>query len=150
MNRLKRDTEHFKSKNDESNNIYNYNREDESISDNESSNSSLFFIILRFINAHKIVILEKLLYIIIYFIVDSFLKNIAKNNFILGKIINYFRSKITPKRALLGFLLYYIMKYILNALFYFLFGIGILSLAYIIYKDQIKEFLFNIFIFRNK
>ena len=161
LNRLKRDTEYFKSKNDlfkkniykdesfdsenKSNNIYNYNRDDESISDNGASNSSLCLKILGFINAHKIDILEKLLYIIIYFSVDSFLKNIAKSNFILGKIINYFRSKVTPRRVLLGFLLYYIMKYILNTLFYYLFGIGILTLAYIIYKDQIKEFLFNIF-----
>ena len=160
-NRLKKDTEYFKSKNDlfkkniykdesfdrenKSNNIYNYDEDDESISDNGSYKSSFFLKILGFINAHKIDILEKLLYIIIYFSVDAFLKNIAKSNYILGKIINYFRSKVTPRRVLLGFLLYYIMKYILNTLFYFLFGIGILTLAYIIYKDQIKEFLFNIF-----
>ena len=161
FNRLKRDTEYFKSKNDlfkkniykeesfdsenKSNNIYNYNGDDESNNDNGASNSSLSLKILGFINAHKIDILEKLLYIIIYFSVDSFLQNIAKSNYILGKIINYFRSKVTPRRALLGFLLYYIMKYLLNTLFYYLFGIGILTLAYIIFKDRIKEFLFNIF-----
>ena len=150
FHRLRRDINESFNKENNSNNIYNYNEDDESISDNEASNSSLFLKILGFINAHKIGILEKLLYIIIYFSVDSFLKNIAKSNFILGKIINYFRSKVTPRRVFLGFLIYYIMKYILNTLFYYLFGIGILTLAYIIYKDQIKEFLFNIFIFRNK
>ena len=163
FNRLKKDTIYFESKNDlnkrnifnedisfdkdiKNNHINSYNsyNDDESDSNNESSNSSFCLKILRFINEHKIDILEKLFYLIIYFSIDSFLKNLAKSNFILGKIINYFRSKVTPRRALLGFLLYYIAKYVLNTLFIYLFGFGILTIIYILYKDKFNDFLLSV------
>ena len=171
FNRLKKDTEYFNSRNslykrnifDEfrsentdgfQNNLFsreirknnnNNNFEDDSYKDNDFSGRSSFCTrVLGFINNHKIDILEKIFYLIIYLSFDAFLKNISKSNFILGKIINSFRSRITPRRAILGFLLYYIIKYILNTLFYYLFGFGILTIIYIIYKDKIKDLLFVI------
>ena len=117
------------------------NYEDE---DNQDTGSSSFCgKVLSFINNHKLEILEKIFYLIIIFSFDAFIKNFAKKHFILGKIITRITSRVTPRRIVLGFLLYHVIKYILNTLFYYLFGFGFLTIMYIIFKDKIKEFLFN-------
>jgi hypothetical protein len=117
------------------------NYEDE---DNQDTGSSSFCgKVLSFINNHKLEILEKIFYLIIIFSFDAFIKNFTKKHFILGKIITRITSRVTPRRIVLGFLLYHIIKYILNTLFYYLFGFGFLTIMYIIFKDKIKEFLFN-------
>ena len=117
------------------------NYEDE---DNQDTGSSSFCgKVLSFINNHKLEILEKIFYLIIIFSFDAFIKNFAKKHFILGKIINRITNRVTPRRIILGFLLFHIVKYILNTLFYYLFGFGFLTIMYIIFKDKIKEFLFN-------
>ena len=168
FNRLKKDTEYFnlrrnlqkRNLNDDSqssfsdsnqkkylidgeirNNRIRNNYEDE---DNQDSGSSSFCgKALNFINNHKLEILEKIFYLIIIFSFDAFIKNFAKNHYFLGKIINRITSRVTPRRIVLGFLLYHVIKYILNTLFYYLFGFGFLTIMYIIFKDKIKEFLFN-------
>lgn len=168
FNKLKKDTEYFnlrrnlqkRNLNDDSqssfsdsnqkkylidgeirNNRIRNNYEDE---DNQDSGSSSFCgKVLNFINNHKLEILEKLFYLIIIFSFDAFIQNFAKNHYFLGKIINRITSRVTPRRIVLGFLLYHVIKYILNTLFYYLFGFGFLTIMYIIFKDKIKEFLFN-------
>ena len=118
-----------------------YNNDDEDNTD--SGSSSICGKVLSFINNHKLEILEKIFYLIIIFSFDAFIKNFAKKHIILGTIINRFTNRINPKRIVLGFLLYHIIKYILNTLFYYLFGFGFLTIMYIIFKDKIKEFIFN-------
>ena len=168
FNKLKKDTEYFnlrrnlqkRNLNDDSqssfsdsnqkkylidgeirNNRIRNNYEDE---DNQDSGSSSFCgKVLNFINNHKLEILEKLFYLIIIFSFDAFIKNFAKRHYFLGKIITRITSRVTPRRIVLGFLLYHVIKYILNTLFYYLFGFGFLTIMYIIFKDKIKEFLFN-------
>ena len=123
---------------------HNYEDEDEKDSRTSSGSSSFCRKVLQFINNHKIDILEKLFYLFIIFSLDIFIKNFAQNHYFLGKIIMRFRNRVNPRRIILGFFLYYIVKYILDSLFYYLFGIGFLGIMYLIFKDKIKDFLFNL------
>ena len=63
----------------------------------------------------------------------------------LGKIIMPVRNVITPRRLIFGFLLFTVVKYILNMFFYYLFGFGVLTFMYLIFKDKITDFINNIF-----
>ena len=173
FNKLKKDTIYFTSKNDSQRNEFIENRNkikvfaprkyiasgepdanstnndddndnDSMISAMSSSGSSSFCRkLLSFLNNHKIDIIEKCIYILLIFGFDAFLKNFAQKHFVIGKLLNYFRSVVTPKRMILGLLVYYIIKYILDMLLYYLFGFGILTLIYAMFKDKIKDFIFN-------
>ena len=172
FNKLKKDTKYYISKNDSQRNEFienpkkinifaprkytasgepdansnnNNDDNDSMISAMSSSESSSFCRkILSFLNNHKIDIIEKCIYILLIFGFDAFLKNFAQKHFIIGKILNYFRSVVTPKRMILGLLVYYIIKYILDMLLYYLFGFGILTLLFVMFKDKIKDFIFNV------
>ena len=172
FNKLKKDTKYYISKNDSQRNEFIENQKkinvfaprkytasgepdansnnndddnDSMISAMSSSESSSFCRkILSFLNNHKIDIIEKCIYILLIFGFDAFLKNFAQKHFIIGKILNYFRSVVTPKRMILGLLVYYIIKYILDMLLYYLFGFGILTLLFVMFKDKIKDFIFNV------
>ena len=172
FNKLKKDTKYCISKNDSQRNEFIENQKkinvfaprkytasgepdansnnndddnDSMISAMSSSESSSFCRkILSFLNNHKIDIIEKCIYISLIFGFDAFLKNFAQKHFIIGKILNYFRSVVTPKRMILGLLVYYIIKYILDMLLYYLFGFGILTLLFVMFKDKIKDFIFNV------
>ena len=173
FNKLKKDTLYYYSKNnfprreliyENPNTILNYNntkkytsygqinqnnindeKDNDSISSMPTSESSSFCIkVLKFINNHKMDIIEKVVYILIIYGIDAFLKGFAKKHFVLGKIVNYFRGVVTPRRLVLGFLVCYIVKYLLNIFFYYLFGFGILTVMFLIFKNKIKEFVFNI------
>ena len=127
------------------NNNYEPINDDDQDSSKSSENSSLCGKILKFINNHKIDIIEKLFYLVIIFSFDGLLKNFVQKNYILGKIIMPVRNIITPKRLILGFLLYSFVKYILNMFFYYLFGFGILTVIYLIFKDKLKDYIINAF-----
>lgn len=172
FNKLKKDTKYYISKNDSQRNEFIENQKkinvfaprkytasgepdansnnndddnDSMISAMSSSESSSFCRkILSFLNNHKIDIIEKCIYILLIFGFDAFLKNFAQKHFVIGKIVNYFRSAVTPKRMILGLLAYYIIKYILDMLLYYLFGFGILTLLFVMFKDKIKDFIFNV------
>ena len=133
--------------NDNNNNNYYEDKNDEDDQDSSSSseNSSLCRKILKFINNHRIDIIEKLFYLVVIFSFDAFLKNFVKNNYILGKILTPVRNVVTPKRLVLGFLFYWFVKYILNMFFYYLFGFGILTIIYLIFKDKLKDYILNAF-----
>ena len=121
------------------------NDNDSVMSSMSSSGSSSFCIkVLKFLYKHKIDILEKCIYIFLVFGFDAFLKSFAQKHFILGKLLNYFRSVVTPKRMILGFLVYYIIKYILNVFLYYIFGFGALTFIILIFKDKLKDFFLNI------
>ena len=171
FHRLKKDTDYFRSKYNFQKKIINYenttnninsrkyyfgtdnkinNYEDEEDDGDDSlmsnnENSSFCRKILKFINNHKIDIIEKLFYLVLIFSVDAFLKNYAKKNYLLGKIIMPVRNVITPRRLIFGFLLFTVVKYILNMFFYYLFGFGVLTFMYLIFKDKITDFINNIF-----
>lgn len=132
---------YFFSNEKKNNIIHNYDDKDEKDFTESSDSSSFCRRVLQFINNHKIDILEKLFYLFIIFSLDAFIKNFAKNHYFLGKLLMGFRNRVTPRRIILGFLFYYIVKYILNTLFYYLFGIGFLGIMYLIFKDKIKDFL---------
>ena len=100
--------------------------------------------VLSFINAHKMEIIEKLFYLIAIFSLDAFIKDFSKKHYFLGKILTRFTNTITPRRLIAGYLIYYVIHYLLNVFFYYLFGFGILTIIYILFKDKIKEFLFNV------
>ena len=170
FHRLKKDTDYFRSKYNFQKKIINYENttnninsrkyyfgtdnkinnyqeeedDDDSLMSN-NENSSFCRKILKFINNHKIDIIEKLFYLVLIFSVDAFLKNYAKKNYLLGKIIMPVRNVITPRRLIFGFLLITVVKYILNMFFYYLFGFGVLTFMYLIFKDKIKDFINNIF-----
>ena len=99
--------------------------------------------LLKFLNNHKMDIIEKLILLFLIFSADSYLKRFCENHLILGRLLMRVRNIITPKRIILAFLLYYILRYILNMFFYYLFGFGILTLLFLIFKDKIREFIFN-------
>ena len=111
---------------------------------NSSGSSSLVIKILKFLYNHKMDILEKLVYLIIIIGFDEFMNNFARRHFILGKIINQFRNVVSRKRLILGFLFYCIIKYVLDVLFYYLFGFGALTILFLIFKNKIKDLLINI------
>ena len=175
FNKLRKDTEYFKSKynfqrknindenkinnlntkkyffnsyKDDTNNKNYYevkNDDDDQDSSISSENSSLCRKILKFINNHKIDIIEKVFYLVVIFSFDAFIKNFVKKNYILGKLLMPVRNVVTPKRLILGFLLYSFVKYILNMFFYYLFGFGILTVLYLIFKDKLKDYIANVF-----
>ena len=111
---------------------------------NSSGSSSFVIKILKFLYNHKMDILEKLVYLIIIIGFDEFMNNFARRHFILGKIINQFRNVVSRKRLILGFLFYCIIKYVLDVLFYYLFGFGALTILFLIFKNKIKDLLINI------
>ncbi len=127
------------------NNINDEKDKDSSMSSMPTSDSSSFCMnVLKFINNHKMDIMKKVAYILIIYGFDAFLKSFAQKHLVLGKVVNYFRGVATPRRLVLGFLVFYIVNYILNIFFYYLFGFGILTVMFFIFKNKIKEFIFNI------
>ena len=95
------------------NNIQNQDKQDND-DKNSSSSHSVLRKILQFLNNHKMDIHEKLLYLFLIFIFEAFLENFSRKHYFIGKILKPFRRTITPKRLILGFLLYTIVKYILR------------------------------------
>ena len=113
-------------------------------SQNSSSSPSILRKILNFLNNHKMDILEKLFYLFLIFGFEAFLENYSRKHYFIGKLLKPIRRTITPKRLILGFLFYTIVKYILDVFFYYLFGVGVFAILILILRNKIKDFIINI------
>jgi len=111
---------------------------------NSSSSPSVLRKILSFLNNHKMDILEKVFYLFLIFGFEAFLENYSRKHYFIGKILKPIRRTITPKRLILGFLFYTIVKYILDVFFYYLFGVGVFAIMILILRNKIKDFIINI------
>ena len=111
---------------------------------NSSSSPSILRKILNFLNNHKMDILEKVFYLFLIFGFQAFLENYSRKHYFIGKILKPIRRTITPKRLILGFLFYTIVKYILDVFFYYLFGVGVFAILILILRNKIKDFVINI------
>ena len=111
---------------------------------NSSSSPSILRKILNFLNNHKMDILEKVFYLFLIFGFQAFLENYSRKHYLIGKILKPIRRTITPKRLILGFLFYTIVKYILDVFFYYLFGVGVFAILILILRNKIKDFVINI------
>lgn len=111
---------------------------------NSSNPPSVLRKLLNFLNNHKMDILEKLFYIFLIFGFEAFLENYSRKHYFIGKILKPIRKTITPKRLILGFLFYTIVKYILDVFFYYLFGFGVFAILVVILRNKIKDFIINI------
>jgi hypothetical protein len=121
------------------------NEKEYNIPNDESftSSPSLFMKFLTFLNNHKMDILEKAFYLFLIFSYDSFMKNYAKKHFILGKLAKYIRRIISKKRLMIFFLVFYIVKYLLNVFFYYLFGFGVFAIMAFAFQNKIKDFIIS-------
>jgi hypothetical protein len=111
---------------------------------NSSSSPSILRKILNFLNNHKMDILEKVFYLFLIFGFEAFLENYSRKHYFIGKLLKPIRRTITPKRLILGFLFYTIVKYILDVFFYYLFGVGVFAILVLILMNKIKDFIINI------
>ena len=111
---------------------------------NSSSSPSILRKILSFLNNHKMDILEKVFYLFLIFGFEAFLENYSRKHYFIGKLLKPIRRTITPKRLILGFLFYTIVKYILDVFFYYLFGVGVFAILILILRNKIKDFIINI------
>jgi hypothetical protein len=111
---------------------------------NSSSSHSILRKILSFLNNHKMDILEKVFYLFLIFGFEAFLENYSRKHYFIGKILSPIRRTITPKRLILGFLFYTVVKYILDVFFYYLFGVGVFAIFILILRNKIKDFIINI------
>ena len=111
---------------------------------NSSSSPSILRKILNFLNNHKMDILEKVFYLFLIFGFEAFLENYSRKHYFIGKLLKPIRRTITPKRLILGFLFYTIVKYILDVFFYYLFGVGVFAILVLILRNKIKDFIINI------
>lgn len=127
------------------NRFINNNNDEDKLSELSHPNESSSFCtkVLKFIYNHKMDIIEKLFLIFIIYSIDSYIKKFSENHFILGRILMRIRNIITPKRIIFAFLIYYVLKYILNMFFYYLFGFGILTILFLLCRDKLNDFLFN-------
>ena len=126
--------------------INNNNNDEDNLSELSPPNESSSFCtkVLKFIYNHKMDIIEKLFLIFIIYNIDSYIKKFSENHFILGRLLMRIRNIITPKRIIFAFLIYYVLKYILNMFFYYLFGFGILTIVFLLCRDKLNDFLFNV------
>jgi len=111
--------------------------------DSSTSSPSLCMKFLTFLNNHKMDILEKAFYLFLIFSYDAFMKNYAKKHFILGKVAKYIRKIISKKRLIIFFLVFYIVKYLLNVFFYYLFGFGVFAIMGFAFQNKIKDFIIS-------
>ena len=111
---------------------------------NSSNSPSILRKILSFLNNHKMDILEKVFYLFLIFGFEAFLENYSRKHYFIGKLLKPIRRTITPKRLILGFLFYTIVKYILDVFFYYLFGVGVFAILVLILRNKIKDFIINI------
>ena len=111
---------------------------------NSSNSPSILRKILSFLNNHKMDILEKVFYLFLIFGFEAFLENYSRKHYFIGKLLKPIRRTITPKRLILGFLFYTIVKYILDVFFYYLFGVGVFAILILILRNKIKDFIINI------
>ena len=111
---------------------------------NSSNSPSILRKILSFLNNHKMDILEKVFYLFLIFGFEAFIENYSRKHYFIGKLLKPIRRTITPKRLILGFLFYTIVKYILDVFFYYLFGVGAFAILVLILRNKIKDFIINI------
>ena len=111
---------------------------------NSSNSPSILRKILSFLNNHKMDILEKVFYLFLIFGFEAFIENYSRKHYFIGKLLKPIRRTITPKRLILGFLFYTIVKYILDVFFYYLFGVGVFAILVLILRNKIKDFIINI------
>ena len=121
------------------------NEKEYNIPNDESftSSPSIFMKFLTFLNNHKMDILEKAFYLFLIISYDSFMKSYAKKHFILGKVAKYIRRIISKKRLMIFFLVFYIVKYLLNVFFYYLFGFGVFAIMAFAFQNKIKDFIIS-------
>ena len=134
-------------KNINNNNVgYNNNNEnngDDTFSSSQKS-SSFCVKLLKFLYKHKMDVVEIGFYLFLVYSYNSFITNYAQKHYIFGKILLQIRNILTPKRLILGLLLFYIFKYMANLFLSFLFGFGFLTFLYFMFKDKIKDLLLNL------
>ena len=123
------------------NNAQEYNFPNE---DSSNSSPSLIMKLFNFLNNHKMDILEKAFYLFLIFSYDSFMKNYAKKHFILGRVAKYIRKVISKKRLMIFFLVFYVVKYLLNIFFYYLFGFGVFAFIAFVFHNKIKDFIISV------
>ena len=54
------------------------------------------------------------------------------------------RKIVTPRRLIVLYLIYTVVRYILDTFLYYLFGFGIIGLLFLIFKGKIKDFLLSL------
>ena len=162
FNRLKKDTEYIKERNKYNNSPRNFNSQNtirntnnkitannvpnngnltnnRSKSNEKSSNIIIKF--LKYLLNHKKLVFETFLVSLFAFAFDNFMKRLERNSYCLRGVYNVIRSLFSPKRIIFGFLLFYMATHILNIVFYYILGLGLISLIYLMSKGTIKEFI---------
>ena len=173
INKLKFDYKYFRSR-DLEQRRHNLDEEEDNISNNDSHNSmkrnfygsinsdnqtrnndnnkqqsnsylsSFCKKIIKILYNHKMDIFEKAFFIMMILSIDYFIQYISNKYYILGKILKEIRKIVTPRRLIVLYLIYTVVRYILDTFLYYLFGFGIIGLLFLIFKGKIKDFLLSL------
>ena len=173
INKLKFDYKYFRSR-DLEQRRHNLDEEEDNISNNDSHNSmkrnfygsinsdnqtrnndnnkqqsnsylsSFCKKIIKILYNHKMDIFEKAFFIMMILSIDYFIQYISNKYYILGKILKEIRKIVTPRRLIVLYLIYAVVRYILDTFLYYLFGFGIIGLLFLIFKGKIKDFLLSL------
>ena len=117
---------------------------------NSSSSSSFsissFFskMLMKLLSKNKFNIIKLVIMLIFVYGLDYLIPRNFDNLFLIGTLLNKIREAITPKRMMIFFLGLYILAFIVNSLYYLLFGFGVFLVLYFIIKSGSLKDLFSL------
>ena len=121
---------------------------DNTVNSGKSSSFSIssFFskMLMKLLSKNKLNIFKLVIMLIFVYGLDYLIPRNFDNLFLIGTLLNKIREAITPKRMILFFFGLYALTFIVNSMFYLLFGFGVLLVLSCIFKYGNPKDLFSL------